>query len=96
MEIERQLQKEIEMKQQANEPIAFLMAAETQEHDTEQSQLTDLAVNDERSGKVMGGSFCDGGRGTHVAGTIGAMGSSSSSGGGAGKVQMQDFHFVMR
>jgi hypothetical protein len=96
MEIERQLQKETEMKQQANQPIDFLLAAEAQEQDAELTQLVDLAVNAEQSGKVLGGSFTDAGRGTHVAGTIGATGSRSSSGGGAGKVQMQDFFFVMR
>lgn len=54
-----------------------------EDRDAETPQLTDLVVSDGQSGKVQGG---DNNHGTHVAGTIGAIGA-----GGTGKVQMRDF-----
>jgi subtilisin family serine protease len=70
------IKKEIEMNQQDNETVNYLMSDENDEQDF--SRFTDLTMSAEQSGKIQGGGinpFDDNNHGTHVAGAIGAMGS---------------------
>ena len=66
-----------------------------QEPNNQQSLIEDLAVNEEQAVEVKGGPIymkIDG-----VDGDVTATGASShGTGAGAGKVSMNDFHFVMK
>lgn len=60
------------MKRQAKETTDFLAAQKAATRDSAISALADLAMSDELSWQIQGGSISDNNHGTHVAGTIGA------------------------